>query len=101
MGIKICLPLYLCIGNLDGMNTLERTELEKYINLKKKKLFENGLVFKYEYDKLLKYVNTASKIRIWSSHLDSDDYCLLLHLCYILKDKNISVIYSEELNWEQ
>ncbi len=99
--LKICLPLCLCIGNLDGMNALKRTELGKYINLKEKKLFKNGLDFKYEYDKLLKYANMASKIRIWSSHLDSNDYCLLLYLCYVLKDKKISVIYSDELNWEK
>lgn len=98
--LKIFLPLCLCIGKLDGMNVLKRNELEKYINLEGKKLFENGFDFKYEYDKFLEYANKASKIRIWSSHLNCDDYCLLLYLCYILKDKNITVIYSEELNWE-
>ena len=27
-------------------------------------------------------------------------YCLLLYICYLLKEKNISVIYTEELDWE-
>ncbi len=98
--LKICLPLCLCIGNLDGMSCLNRNELEKYINPNENKLFKNGLDFKYEYDKLMEYANKASKIRIWSSHLDCDDYCLLLYICYLLKEKNISVIYSEELDWE-
>ena len=98
--LKICLPLCLSIGSLDGMKCLKRTELEKYINLNKNKLFENGLDFKHEYDKLMEYANKASKIRIWSSHLDCDDYCLLLYICYLLKEKNISVIYIEELDWE-
>ena len=84
--LKICLPLYLCIGNLDGMSCLKRNELEKYINPNENKLFKNGLEFKYEYDKLKEYANKASKIRIWSSHLDCDDYCLLLYICYILKE---------------
>lgn len=98
--LKICLPLCLSIGSLDGMKCLKRTELEKYINLNENKLFENGFDFKYEYNKLIEYANIATKIRIWSSHLDCDDYCLLLYLCYLLKDKNISVIYSEELDWK-
>lgn len=82
------------------MKCLKRTELEKYINLNENKLFENGFDFKYEYNKLIEYANIATKIRIWSSHLDCDDYCLLLYLCYLLNDKNISVIYSEELDWK-
>lgn len=98
--LKICLPLCLCIGNLDGMSCLNRNELEKYINPNENKLFKNGLDFKYEYDKLMEYANKASKIRVWSSHLDCDDYCLLLYICYLLKEKNISVIYTEELDWE-
>lgn len=34
-----------------------------------------------------------------SSHLDSDDYCLLLLMCYLFQDKEIGVIFSEEFNW--
>ena len=94
------MPLCLSIGSLDGMKCLKRTELEKYINLNQNKLLENGFDFKYEYNKLIEYANIATKIRIWSSHLDCDDYCLLLYICYLLKEKNISVIYTEELDWE-
>ncbi len=38
-------------------------------------------------------------IRIWSSHLNCDDYCLLLYLCSKIKNKKISVIFSEEFNY--
>ena len=43
--LKTCLPLCLCIGNLDGMSCLNRNELEKYINPNENKLFKNVLDF--------------------------------------------------------
>lgn len=38
-------------------------------------------------------------IRVWSSHLNCDEYCLLLYICYLFPDKTISVVFAEELNW--
>lgn len=97
--LKVCLPLDLCIGKLDSLEKYDRSELKKYINSEEVSLFRDGYNFDYEYKKLTDCINKASKIRVWSSHLDCDDYCLLLFLCYHFNDKNISVIYSEEANW--
>ena len=97
--LKVSLPLDLCIGYLNEIKNYDRSELEQYINSKETIPFKNGYSFKLEFNKLVEYVNKADKIRIWSSHLDCADYCLLLYLCNIFKDKNISVIFSEEFSW--
>lgn len=50
------------------------------------------------FNELLDNVNSDTKIRIWSSKKDDDDYMLLLFLCNFLKDKTnkISVIFSSD-----
>ncbi|MBR1413052.1 MAG: DUF1835 domain-containing protein [Bacilli bacterium] len=93
--LKVVLPLFLEIGSLRNIEKFDRSELSKYdIGF----LYENGYNFEYEFNELKKYVDKAKKIRVWSSHLDSNDYCLLLLICYYFKDKDISVVYSEESN---
>ncbi len=91
--VKVCLPLSLSIGKLDSTNPFNRKVLSKYCT------FDNSFDFTYDFDKLKSIVNDSTKIRVWSSHLNCDDYCLLLLICYLFQDKEISVIFSEELSW--
>ncbi len=91
--IKVCLPLALNIGKLDGLKDYNRKELLKY----NKEILETE--FSNIINELNDYVKNAEKIRVWSSHLDSDDYCLLLFICNLYKDKKISVIYSDEFDF--
>lgn len=92
--IKVCLPLSLCIGKFDSITPFNRTVLFQYY--KKDILYD----FTYDFNKLNDYVSNCKKIRVWSSHLDCDDYCLLLLICYLYHDSQISVVFSEELNWD-
>ena len=99
--LKVFLPLNLCIGKLDSVNEFNRNELKEYVkysNTIGNGPFKDGFDFEYEFKKL-KGLNHVNKIRVWSSHLDCDDYCLLLFICNFFDDKNISVVYSEEYNW--
>lgn len=49
-------------------------------------------------NELLNNINNDTKIRIWSSKKNDDDYMLLLFLCNFLKDKTnkISVVFSSD-----
>lgn len=99
--LKAFLPLALCIGKLDSINEFNRNELKeyvKYVSTIDHGPFKHGFDFEYEFKKL-KSLNQVNKIRVWSSHLDCDDYCLLLFICNFFNDKNISVVFSEECNW--
>lgn len=99
--LKMFLPLNLCIGRLDSINEFNRSELKEYVKYAttiNDGPFEHGFNFESEFQKL-KSLNQVNKIRVWSSHLDCDDYCLLLFICNFFEDKNISVVYSEEYNW--
>jgi len=51
-------------------------------------------------NELLNNIDENTKIRIWSSKKNDDDYLLVLYICYLLKDKctNISVIYTSDYN---
>lgn len=83
----ICLEMNLNIGKLDGLKENNRNELNKY-----------NEILKYDFKNQLNEISKYDNIRIWSSIYDADDYCLLLFLCSKFKDKNISVIYSNEFN---
>lgn len=99
--LKVFFPLELCIGKLDSIKKFNRNELKKYVkylNTINDGPFKQGFDFEYEFKKI-KSFNEVNKIRVWSSHLDCDDYCLLLFICNFFGDKNISVVYSEECNW--
>lgn len=100
--LKVSLPLELCIGELDYINDYSRIELKKYtkyVHAIEEGPFANGYNFKDEFDKLKGLLKDADKIRVWSSHLDCNDYCLLLFICNYFSHKNISVLFSEEFNW--
>lgn len=90
--IKVCLPLDLCIGKLPSLKPFNRNNLKLYHG------DENSYNFTDEFNNLKKFVKNSLKIRVWSSHLDSSDYCLLLLICFLFRDKEISVIFSEEIN---
>ena len=91
--IKVALPLSLCIGKLNSDKPFDRKILSEYYKN------DDSFDFTNDFEKLKQYVNNCSQIRVWSSHLDSDDYCLLLLICYLFQEKEISVIFSEEINW--
>ena len=85
--IKISLPLSLSVGKLSSTYPFARNV--------------DGISYDLndDFEKLKKISNECQKIRVWSSHLNCDDYCLLLLICYLYSDKEISVIFGEELNW--
>ena len=91
--LKVCLPLELYIGKLDSLTPFNRPFLKK-INGE-----EKNYNFTEVFAKLKEYAKNCQKIRVWTSHLDADDYCLFLLICYLFKDKKISAIFSEELDW--
>ena len=90
--IKICLPLSLCIGKFDSYIPFNRKNLFQYYK------DSNSYDFTDTFNKLKDIAKNCKKIRVWSSCLDCDDYCLFLLICYLFQDKEISVIFSEEFN---
>ena len=91
--IKVCLPLSLCIGKIDSLTPFNRKCLSQY--------YENiSYDFTDDFNKLTEIVNNSKKIRVWTSHLDSNDYCLLLFICYLYQDKEISAFFSEEVDFD-
>lgn len=92
--IKACLSLFLCIGKLDSVTPFNRKTLLQYN--------EKNISYDFtdDFNELKELVSNCKKIRVWSSHLDSNDYCLLLLICYLYKDREISVVFSEEIDWE-
>lgn len=97
--IRVCLPLLLSFGNLLDLNNYSRDDLRKIYDIDDYIPFENGFNFKKEIELLSDAAKHAKKIRIWSSHLNCEEYCLLLYICSLFKDKQISVVFAEELNW--
>lgn len=87
----VSMSLVLSIGDLSKINNCNREYL--------KKIYKDGnFYYKKELEKLKNIVNNAKKIRIWSSHLDDNEYLLLLYLCNIFYDKELYVVFSEEYN---
>lgn len=85
----ICMGLNLSVGDIkNGHASFLRT------------LYEDNT---YSYtDSINELLNNLpnSKIRIWSSKGNDDDYLLLLYLCDLLKDKsdNLTVVYTTDYN---
>lgn len=97
--IRVCLPLLLSFGDLCDLEKYSRDDLRKLYDIFDCFPFENGFNFRKEIELLNDTARNAKKIRIWSSHLNCEDYCLLLYMCSLFKDKQISVVFSEEVNW--
>lgn len=95
----ICLPLELSYGDLSDLENYNRNCLENLYDSCHYIPFERNFNFSNEFKLLESYVNSSQKIRIWASHLDANEYCLLLYLCYCFPNENISVVFSEEFNW--
>ena len=89
--IKFCFPFSLDIGKLNKIEEFDRSELKEYLK------FDLNYDFKDLFNKLSEYVSKSNKIRVWSSIYDTEEYLLLLFICHHFKDKNISVIFSNEL----
>ncbi len=89
--IKFCFPFSLDIGKLNKIEEFDRSELKEYLKL------DLNYDFKDLFNKLSEYVSKSNKIRVWSSIYDTEEYLLLLFICHHFKDKNISVIFSNEI----
>lgn len=75
-------------------------EINNYVIRLPKNIYLEEIVCDYK-DKIIELydlVDKGYKVRVWTSHYDSDDYLLLLFICSYLKDKvdNIIVLYSDE-----
>lgn len=97
--IRVCLPLLLSFGDLADLDRYSRVSLKELYKIDEYVPFENGFDFKKEIELLKENVKDAKLIRVWSSHLNCDEYCLLLYICSLFPDKTISVVFAEELNW--
>lgn len=92
--IIIYLPLCLSVGNLNALKDYDRNSIKliyEYI--------DEDLNFKNDMQKFIKLLNEADKIRIWSSHLDDDEYLLLLYLSNFIENLNAYVVFSEEYQY--
>ncbi len=73
---------------------------ENHLNFLRGCCYDGSYCYIEALNELLDNVNSDTKIRIWSSKKDDDDYTLLLFLCNFLKDRisKISVIFSSDYN---
>lgn len=73
---------------------------ENHLDFFRKCFHDSNYSYIETLNELLDNVNSDTKIRIWSSKKDADDYMLLLFLCNFLKDRTnkISVIFSSDYN---
>lgn len=88
----IPLALFLSIGDIK--NNREKFLKKLYPEIDFKSSNEDFL------NELFNNIDADTKIRIWSSKKNDDDYLLVLYICNLLKDKcyNISVIYTSDYN---
>lgn len=86
--IRIALPMFLSIGDI-------KNDREKFLE---KLCPKTNFYIEESLKNLLNNITIDTKIRIWSSKKNADDYLLLLFLCNYLKDNcnNISVIYTSD-----
>ena len=89
--IKVCLLLSLSFGKLNSPMPFNRNILSQVY---KNRPYD----FTKDFEELNIVSNNCKRIRVWTSHLDCDEYCLLLLVCYLYKDKEIRAIFSEEIS---
>ena len=87
--VVFLLPLELEIGDLKELEYFERPSLKAY---RKHADFDYQLLFQ----KLDWFAKKAKKVRIWSSHISASNYLLFLFCCHYLKDKELSVLFSDD-----
>lgn len=102
-GGKGCLKKYYKENNIKDFSAISLGMYLSIGDIKKdhlsfiKELIDNEYDYSSELDKIIRE-SATSKIRIWSSKTNADDYLLLLYLCNMLKDKKnkISVIFTTD-----
>lgn len=92
--VIICMPLCLSIGDLNTLKYYDRNSIKLVHDY-----IDEELNYKDDMEKFIKLLENADNIRIWSSHLDDDEYLLLLYLSNFIKESNIYVIFSEEYQY--
>lgn len=93
-----CLALQLSFGDLKSLDNYDRSCLRKLYPHDDYFPFEDGFIFQKEIEELRKYVSKAKKIRVWSSQIAADEFLLLLYICYLFPNKNISAVFADEYN---
>lgn len=91
--LVLCLPLQLSYGDLKS--------LEQYYRSCLKELYpkEENFSFEKEMERLKKHLSNSDRIRVWSSHKNADEYLLLLYICSLFPEKNISVVFKDEYDY--
>lgn len=89
--IKVWLPLHLSLGKFNSLEPFNRNELLQY---------DENVSYNFEEDvnRLKELMNDNRTIRVWASHTDINEYRLLLLICYLFKNNNISVFFAEDFN---
>ena len=88
--LVLCLPLQLSYGDLKSLEQYDRSCLKKLYPK------EENLSFEKEIERLKNHLSNSDRIRIWSSHKNADEYLLLLYICSLFPEKNISVVFADE-----
>ena len=92
----VLLDMHLDIGNLEDLKNYKRSFL-KNIGYNDDEIdYSNKIKF------LLDNVRNNKKIRIWSSHKNSNEYLIVLYICNLLEkyDAELYVVYSDEISSE-
>lgn len=96
--VIVQLPLQLSFGDLKSLDNYDRSCLRKLYPHDDYFPFEDGFIFQKEIEELRKYVSKAKKIRVWSSQIAANEFLLLLYICYLFPNKNISAVFADEYN---
>lgn len=88
----ILLDMHLDMGNLKDLKKYRRSFLKNMGYTSDD--YSNKIKF------LLDNVRNNKKIRIWSSHKNSNQYLMVLYICSLLEkyDVNLYVVYSDEIS---
>ena len=87
-----------------SFSTGDLSDLDNYTIKLPKEIYEEDVIINYK-DKITELMNLIDnnyKVRVWTSHCDTDDYLLLLFISSYLKDKidNMIVLYSDDYKRE-
>lgn len=92
----VLLDMHLDIGNLEDLKNYKRSFLKNIGYNVDVVDYSNKIKF------LLDNVRNNKKIRIWSSHKNSNEYMTVLYICNLLEkyDAELYVVYSDEISNE-
>lgn len=88
----VCLPLKLSFGDLKSLDNYNRKCLK--VLYPNDEIREEDFIFQKE----IEVLKSADKIRIWSSRTCADEFLLLIYICSLFTDKNISVVFADEFS---